>query len=136
MMKRRNAALRDLTIVAVVLACLCAASPVTAQKGVPSTKPDAGWGERDYLLHYAKTVCVRASYATLKPEPAAVLEALAQEAWAMVEFSSQGPEIYDRIHRMATGYGSAEAPARALAGCSAWGRRNEGAILEGAKLAN
>lgn len=110
--------------------------PVLAQKGAVSDRPDAGWSERDYLLHYASTICVRAVYATLKPEPANVLDALAQEAWAMVEFTKQAPAVYDRIHTLASEYGSKEAPARALAACDAWAGREADAILEGAKLSD
>lgn len=105
-----------------------------AQKGVVNEKPDAGWSERDYLLHYASTICVWASYGTLDPKPANVLDALAQETWAMVEFTGQEPAVYDDIHKRAAAYGQQEAPARALAGCAAWTKRNAATVLENAKL--
>jgi len=130
---------RSVGIVAMAIAGLWAvAGPVTsaahAQKGIVSERPDAGWTERDYLLHYASTICVRATYATLDPKPANVLDALAQEAWAMVEFTRQAPAVYDRIHTLASERGGKEAPARALAACDAWAKRNAAAILESAKL--
>jgi len=124
-----------------LVACLClfagpgiAVPEEYAQKGVVTEKPDAGWAERDYLLHYASTICVWASYGMLDPKPANVLDALAQEAWAMVEFTGQEPAVYDGIHKRATAYGQREAPARALAGCAAWTARNASTILENAKL--
>lgn len=129
-----EAALRRLVVLVGIASCACFAPSAWAQKGIPGNKPDAGWEERDYLLHYAQTVCVHASYATLEPKPTTVLDALAQEAWAMVELSGQEPAVYDRIHRLATEYGRQEAPSRALAGCAAWTRRNAATVLEGANL--
>lgn len=128
-----------LGIIAVAVVGWCAAygamvPVVHAQKGIVNDPPDAGWSERDYLLHYATTICVRAAYATLDPKPAGVLDALAQEAWAMVEFTRQAPAIYDRIHTLASERGAKEAPARALAACDAWAKRDAAAILEKAKL--
>lgn len=132
---------RQIGIVAMAVAGLWAvAGPATsiahAQKGIVREHPDAGWTERDYLLHYASTICVRATYATLDPKPANVLDALAQEAWAMVELTRQEPAVYDRIHTLASERGETEAPARALAACDAWARRNAAAILDNAKLAD
>ena len=98
--------------------------------------PDAGWGERDYLLHYAEAVCLRAAYATLRPEPTPVLEALEAEAWAMVEFTRQEPEVYNAIHGRAAAQGRQEAPARALAACAAWVRRDATEILKPARLSD
>ena len=120
---------------AVVGVCLVA-GPAPAQKGIAGDRPDAGWSERDYLLHYASTICVRAAYATLEPQPANVLDALAQEAWAMVEFTKQPPTVYDRIHTLATAYGGKEAPARALVACDAWARREAAVLLGGVRLSD
>jgi hypothetical protein len=98
--------------------------------------PDAGWTERDYLLHYATVVCVRGAYGTLDPQSAPVLDALDAEAWAMIEFTRQEPAIYEAIHRLATARGEAEAPARALAACATWVKAGVGKILEGADIAD
>jgi hypothetical protein len=98
--------------------------------------PDAGWTERDYLLHYATVVCVRGAYGTLDPPPAPVLDALDGEAWAMIEFTRQKPATYETIHSLATARGQAEAPARALAACATWAKTGAAQILEGADIAN
>lgn len=132
---------RPVGIVAMAVAGLWAvAGPVTsvahAQKGIVREQPDAGWTERDYLLHYASTICVRATYATLDPKPANVLDALAQEAWAMVEMTRQAPSVYDHIHTLAAARGGKEAPARALAACEAWAKRDAAAILDGVKVSD
>ena len=105
-----------------------AAACAHAQQAAPA--PDAGWGERDYLLHYATVVCVRGAYSTLAPPASPVLKALDREAWAMVERTRQKPETYDAIHRMAMARGREEPPARALAGCAAWVKDNAAKILD------
>jgi len=110
------------------LAAVCA----QAQQATPA--PDAGWGERDYLLHYATVVCVRGAYGMLAPAASPVLKALDREAWAMVERTRQKPETYDAIHRMALAHGRDEPPARALAGCAAWVKGNRATILEHADI--
>jgi hypothetical protein len=121
----------------VVLLCLAAVQAVSAQapgeRQAPA--PDAGWREKDYLLHYAVVVCVHGAYGTLTPAPQQVLDALDQEAWSMVEFTRQSPETYDRIQRLASAFGKAEAPQRALAACSAWVKRETEAILETSTVA-
>jgi len=96
----------------------------------PRVAPDAGWHEKDYLLHYAAVVCVHGAYGTLTPAPGLVLDALDQEAWSMVEFTRQAPETYDYIRHLADAYGKAEAPQRALAACIAWVKRETVAILK------
>lgn len=130
-MSKRHAATVQAAVLAVFL-CLAAVSAVSAQRPGehPVSVPDAGWHERDYLLHYATVVCVRGAYGTLAPAPAVVIEALDQEAWAMVEFTRQAPQTYEYIHRLATAYGEAEAPQRALAACGAWVKRETEAILK------
>jgi hypothetical protein len=117
--------------------CLAAVQAVSAQApGEHQTPaPDAGWREKDYLLHYAAVVCVHGAYGTLTPTPQTVLDALDQEAWSMVEFTRQSPETYDRIQRLATAFGKAEAPARALAACAAWVKRETEAILKTSTVA-
>jgi len=115
-----------------VFLCFAAVQAASAQQ--PGERhapaPDAGWHEKDYLLHYATVVCVHGAYGTLKPTPQPVLDALDQEAWSMVEFTRQSPETYDRIRRLATAFGKAEAPGRALAACGAWVMRETDAILK------
>ena len=129
-----------LSIVAALLAL--APSPqgqVEREGGVAAAAdaaPDAAWTERDYLLHYAEAVCLRAAYATLEPAPAAALEALDAEAWAMVEFTRQDPEVYNSIHNRASAEGRHTAPARALAACTAWVRRDAAEILKPVRLSD
>ena len=98
--------------------------------------PDAGWRERDYLLHYAQVICLRAAYGGLDPAPSQVLEALDAEGWAMVELSHQQPGVYDAIHKKAWAAGGDQAPARALAGCKAWVTGTTGGILNSALRAD
>lgn len=125
--------MKSVACVAVTAATLgLAAAFAQAQQAAPA--PDAGWGERDYLLHYATVVCVRGAYGTLAPAALPVLKALDREAWAMVERTRQKPETYDAIHRMAMAHGRDEPPARALAGCAAWVKGNGAKILEGADI--
>jgi len=119
----------------VVFLCVAGAQAVSAQAPGEHQAPDAGWREKDYLLHYAAVVCVHGAYGTLTPAPQQVLDALDQEAWSMVEFTRQSPETYDRIHRLATAFGKAETPQRALAACSAWVKRETEAILKTSTVA-
>jgi hypothetical protein len=103
-----------------------------AQQGAPP--PDAGWGEQDYLLHYAAVVCLQGAYGALEPPASPVLKALGREAWAMVERTRQKPETYDAIHTLAMAHGRQEAPERALAGCNAWVKGSAAEILKHADI--
>jgi hypothetical protein len=120
----RSAAVAVALLVGLARPALAQAS---AESGAPA--PDAGWQERDYLLHYAAVVCVQGAYGMLKPAPTAALDALGREAWAMVELTRRAPETYARIHDMAMARGKGEAPDRALAACRAWAMRDAAAIL-------
>ena len=97
------------------------------------TPPDAAWSEPDYLLHYAKVVCLRAAYGALQPAPSQVLEALDTEAWAMVDLGRQKPGTYQAIHTAAWQAGDSQTPERALAGCDVWVKDAEVSLLEGAE---
>lgn len=103
-----------------------------AQPGAPP--PDTGWGEQDYLLHYATVVCLQGAYGALEPPASLVLKALGREAWAMVERTRQKPETYDAIHTLAMAHGRRVAPERALAGCNAWVTGSRAEILKHADI--